>query len=166
MTKKIIHARKLNYDDFSKFGDVIDTDGHDYFEINNGMCKRFNRISEINVDDKIGQPSISIFRSKHYHLPMHLTMLERHPFGSQAFMPLHSDPFLIIVAEDINGKPAVPEVFITNGKQGINISRNTWHGVLTPIIRECDFLVIDLSDFQPNLEKSFLKETFVIKASL
>ena len=93
-------------------------------------------------------------------------MLERHPFGSQAFIPLHSDPFLIIVAEDINGKPAVPEVFITNGKQGINIRRNSWHGVLTPIIRECDFLVIDLSDFEPNLEKSFLKETFVIKASL
>ena len=79
-------------------------------------------------------------------------------------MPLHSDPFLVIVAEDINGAPTTPNVFYTNGRQGINIKKNTWHGVLTPIITECDFLVVDRFGPTPNLEEFILNQDIIITA--
>ena len=130
---------------FAKFGDVLETEQRESFLINEGMCKRYNRLSDVPFDNGIGTPSISIFRGKPYKLPLELKLLERHPLGSQAFIPLHSDPFLVIVAEDRNGEPSTPKVFFTNGHQGINIHKNIWHGVLTPIFKESNFVVIDLS---------------------
>ena len=81
-------------------------------------------------------------------------------------MPLHSDPYLVIVADDIYGKPSVPEAFVTNGHQGVNIFKNTWHGVLTPIVNDCDFLVVDLSDCKENLEEFILPESIAVKTNL
>ena len=78
-------------------------------------------------------------------------------------MPLHSNPFLVIVAEDINGKPTTPKVFFTNGTQGINIYKNTWHGVLTPLFTQGDFLVIDRVGPTPNLEEFTLTQKTIIK---
>ena len=162
MKQTIISPQPLMQNEFSKFGDVIETEARDHFLINEGMCKRFDRLSKVTTDTGVGQPSISIFRSKPYKLPMQLKLLERHPLGSQAFMPLHSDPFLIIVADDINGQPALPKVFFTNGQQGRNIYKDIWHGVLTPIFSECDFIVIDRIGPTSNLEEFTLDQNITI----
>ena len=154
----------LSKNRFNKFGDVLETEGREHFLINNDMCKRYNKLSEVTTDTGVGVPQIAIFRGKPYNFPLRLRLLERHPFGSQAFMPLHSDPFLVIVAEDFNGEPTIPNVFYTNGRQGININKNTWHGVLTPIIAECDFLVVDRSGPTPNLEEFNLNQNIIITA--
>ena len=114
----------LTQNKFFKFGDVIEIQDRKHILINDGMCKRYNNLSEVTVDTGVGKTGISIFRGQPYNLPLELKLLERHPLGSQAFMPLQSDPFLVIVAEDINGKPSVPTVFFTNGMQGINIHKN------------------------------------------
>ena len=148
---------------FFDFGDVLEVKDREHFLINDGMCKRFDRLSKVTTDIGVGHSSISIFRGQPYSLPLKIKLLERHPLGSQAFMPLHSDPFLVIVAEDINGKPATPKVFYTNGTQGINIHKNTWHGVLTPLFTECDFLVIDRVGPTPNLEEFILIQRTIIK---
>ena len=77
-------------------------------------------------------------------------------------MPLHNDPFLVIVASEFEGYPENPQVFITDGYQGINLFRSTWHGVLTPIIKESDFLVIDRSGKTPNLVEHYFPKPLVI----
>ena len=154
----------LSKNRFQKFGDVLETKSREHFLINNAMCKRYDKLSEVTTDKGVGTTQISIFRGKPYNFPLRLKLLERHPLGSQAFMPLHSDPFLVIVAKDINGEPATPDVFYTNGHQGINIKKNTWHGVLTPIITECDFLVVDRFGPTPNLEEFILNKKIIITA--
>tara|TARA_X000001036_G_scaffold302301_1_gene281374 strand:+ start:379 stop:885 length:507 start_codon:yes stop_codon:yes gene_type:complete len=153
----------LTKNEFFKFGDILETENRNHFLINGGMCKRYDRLSDVITDNGVGKPSISIFRGKPYKLPLQLKLLERHPLGSQAFMPIHSDPFLIIVAEDINGTPSTPKAFFTNGRQGVNIHKNTWHGVLTPLFTECDFLVIDRVGPTPNAEEYILTQIIIIE---
>ena len=148
---------------FCEYGDVLEIENREHFLINDGMCKRFDHLSKVTADHGVGQSSISIFRGQPYSLPLEVKLLERHPLGSQAFMPLHSDPFLVIVADDFNGRPTTPKVFFTNGAQGVNIHENTWHGVLTPLFTECDFLVIDRVGPTPNLEESILIQKTIIK---
>ena len=97
-------------------------------------------------------------------LPLTLKMVERHPLGSQAFMPLSPEPFLVIVAADENGRPGVPRAFMTNGSQGVNYPANAWHGVLTPLAGEQRFLVVDRGGDGNNLEEFVFDEPFMVSA--
>lgn len=162
MASTNIHIKPLNSKNFTEFGEVIETKGRKSYMINGGMCERYDHLAEIKTDFAQGKPIISIFRSRHYQFPIKLTLLEKHPEGTQAFMPLHSDPFLIIVASEDAGHPSKPQVFITDGHQGINLYKGTWHGVLTPIVKKCDFLVIDRSGKTPNLVEFHLPEPIII----
>ena len=62
-------------------------------------------------------------------------------------------PFLVIVALDHAGIPDTPRAFLTAPGQGINIAMNTWHGVLTPLEKSADFLVVDRGGDGNNLEE-------------
>jgi len=146
---------------FVPFGDVIETAGNDSYPINNGNCRRFHNVSQPVIDTS-GAAGISLFEAKHYPFPISLTLLERHPLGSQAFLPMSDKPFLVIVASDNNGKPDTPLVFITNGKQGVSYSKNTWHGVLTPIDQPALFAVVDYIGSENNLEEYDLPKPYVI----
>lgn len=152
----------LTQEAFAPFGDVIETSGNDSYLINNGNCARYNNLSQPAVDSS-GATGISLFEAKHYAFPITLNLLERHPLGSQAFIPMSDRPFLVIVAADANGKPDQPLVFVTNGKQGVNYSRNTWHGVLTPIDQTALFGVVDYIGDNKNLEEYTLPDPYVIK---
>ena len=91
-------------------------------------------------------------------------MLERHPDGSQAFLPLSSNPFLVIVARNnTENEPHEPQAFITAPRQGINIHRNIWHGVLAPLYSPGIFAVIDRIGPGDNLEEYFLSEEFEVE---
>ena len=92
-----------------------------------------------------------------------VTMVERHPFGSQIFMPLDQRPFLVVVCPDQNGRPGLPQPFVTAPGQGINYARNTWHAVLTPIGQPQNFLVVDRGGDGNNLEEFFFDEPFEIR---
>ena len=59
----------------------------------------------------------------------------------------------MIVAEDVKGAPQTPLVFYTDGYQGVNYRRNTWHGVLTPIVKRGLFAVVDYIGEENNLEE-------------
>ena len=87
-------------------------------------------------------------------------MMERHPEGSQAFIPMHQYPFLIIVSHDKNGVPDTPISFISKPGQGINIFKNTWHGVLCPLHSPGLFAVIDRIGEGPNLEEHWFKKVW------
>ena len=90
-------------------------------------------------------------------------MMERHPLGSQAFLPLHEHSFLVIIAPDVQGRPGTPLAFLTSPRTGINIHKNTWHGVLTPLEAPGLFAVVDRIGDGTNLEEYWLEEEYIIK---
>ena len=137
---------------FSPFGDVIDASGEPTCMINNGMCARYNDRAKLDFD-KAGRAGISIFQGQPYSLPHTLPLVERHPYGSQAFIPMSDAPFLVIVAGDVNGTPTTPKAFLTERQQGVNIHRGIWHGVLTPLTEPARFAVIDWIGQRANLEE-------------
>ncbi len=150
---KILPVKKLNKKDFAPFGDVIEIDEQDDFMlINNGTTKRFHDLAKITLSGTNARPALSIFRAKPVSLPYNLTFMERHPFGSQSFMPLIPSRFLVIVAKDNEGVPDEPLVFLAEQGQGVNYHQNIWHGALTALDRETDFMVVDREGEENNLQ--------------
>ncbi len=132
---------------FAPFGDVLNCDGDPDKMINAGLCGRFHDRAKVDVAD--GRVGISLFRSELRELPYQLDLVERHPEGSQAFIPMSMDAFLVVVADD----DLHPQAFITAPGEGINFHRNVWHGVLTPLSGPGLFAVIDRIGEGPNLEE-------------
>jgi ureidoglycolate lyase len=142
-----IHTEPLTAAAFAAFGDVLEASG-DFRLINAGLCKRHHDRARLEVGD--ARAGLSIFNAEPRKLPYSFDLIERHPEGSQAFIPMTQHPFLVIVAE---GPGARPRAFLTNGAQGINLFRGTWHGVLTPLQAPGLFAVVDRIGATPNLEE-------------
>lgn len=147
MTVRLIHAEPLTAAAFAPFGDVLDATG-EFRPINAGFCRRHHDRARIDFAD--GRAGISIFDAVPRALPYSLDLIERHPLGSQAFIPMTAVPFLMIVAESPDDPP---RAFLTNGAQGINLHRGTWHGVLTPLSAPGLFAVVDRIGEGANLEE-------------
>ena len=142
-----IRAEPLTAAAFAAFGDVLEMAG-DFRLINAGLCRRYHDLAHL--DFATGAPGLSIFAAEPRALPYTFDLIERHPLGSQAFVPMHQNPFLVIVAT----APATPpRAFVTNGAQAINLHRGTWHGVLTPLSHPGLFAVLDTISPAPNLEE-------------
>ncbi len=137
---------------FAPFGDVLEAAGTPDMLINAGLCERFHDRARLDFGPD-GRPGISIFRAKPRSLPCSLDLLERHPEGSQAFIPMSEHPFLVIVAPDEAGRPGRPRAFLTAPGQGVNYLRGTWHGVLAPLHEPGLFAVVDRIGDSPNLEE-------------
>ena len=156
-----IKIQPLAADNFAPFGDVIAPKAKADKIINEGMCARHHDLARLNFGGD-GQAGISLFDATPRTLPYRFTMMERHPLGSQAFLPLHEHSFLVIVAEDNNGKPAPPQAFRTARYSGINFHRNIWHGVLTPLAHPGIFAVIDRIGAGANLEEHWFDEEYIV----
>ena len=137
---------------FAPFGDVLDCAGDPDRIINAGLCGRWHDRARLDFGPG-GRAGISLFRSQARALPCACDLVERHPLGSQAFIPMTPDPFLVIVAPDADGRPGALRAFLTAAGQGINLLRNTWHGVLTPLSAPGLFAVIDRIGPGQNLEE-------------
>ena len=147
---------------FAPFGDVLEAAGTPDKMINAGMCGRYHDRATLDFGDE-GRAGISIFAAKPRALPYAVDLMERHPEGSQAFLPLRPDPFLVIVAPDLGGKPGVPRAFLTAPHQGINFHRGTWHGVLTPLAEPGLFAVVDRIGNTANLDEHPLDPPYVVR---
>jgi ureidoglycolate lyase len=157
-----IKARPLTRKAFAPFGDVIEKPGSEERLINNGKCVRHHDLANIELAGPGAKPAINIFSGQPYEMPLSLTMVERHPLGSQAFIPMHSNPFLVVVCPDENGIPGKPIAFITEPGQGINLKMGHWHGVLTPLGEAGDFVVVDRVGDGNNLEEHHFETPWVI----
>jgi ureidoglycolate lyase len=144
---KDIHIQPLTAAAFAPFGDVLNCAGDPDRIINAGLCGRFHDRAQVDVGN--GRVGISLFQSQLRQLPYQLDLIERHPLGSQAFIPMSMDAFLVVVA----GADLVPLAFITAPGEGINFHRGTWHGVLTPLSGSGLFAVIDRIGEEANLEE-------------
>lgn len=160
---RTITARPLTRENFAPFGQVLETGNwQNHYPINNGKCERFHALCEAEATGTDARVILSIFKGTPYALPLMLTMVERHPFGSQAFMPLSPRPFLVIVAPNTPDGPGEPQAFIAAPGQGVNYPRGLWHGVLTPMGEPQDFLVVDRAGVEKNLEEHFFAEPYEI----
>jgi ureidoglycolate lyase len=130
----------LTAEAFAPFGDVIEASDAAAIPINYGWTTRFDALTDVAVGD--GRAIISIFRSKPL-APLVLKIFERHPLGSQAFMPLQGRPFLVAVAPAGDFEPAKVRVFHATPSQGVNYAKGTWHHFLLALEAESDFLVVD-----------------------
>lgn len=146
-----IPALPLTAEAFAPFGDVLDASG-DFRLINDGLCRRHHDRAALDFGDD-GRAGISVFKADPRALPYDFSLVERHPDGSQAFLPMSADPFLVIVAPDEGGRPGQPRAFLTDGAQGINLHRGTWHGVLAPLAAPGLFAVVDRIGASPNLQE-------------
>jgi len=146
-----ITTEPLTPEAFGPFGDILDAIGEPDRVINEGRCLRYHDRAKLAFLN--GRAGISLFDAQSRQLPLKLEMVERHPDGSQAFLPLTMVPFLVVVAVDVAGSPGTPRAFVARPGQGVNYLRHVWHGVLMPLASPAVFAVVDRIGEGPNLEE-------------
>ena len=146
---------------FGPFGEVIEaSDERPHFAINDGFAERYHDLARIDVGAGDGgvRVLVSIFRARARGLPLQLAMLERHPLGSQAFMPLSPHPYLVVVAPPGDGPDlASIRCFVARPGQGVNYARGTWHHPLIALHDGSDFLVLDRGGAQDEVNCDILQ---------
>jgi ureidoglycolate lyase len=149
---------------FEPFGDVIELEGARQIPINLGTTTRFHDLAHIDVADGGGRPLVSLFRGQPRALPFEVTMLERHPLGSQAFLPLTDRPYLVVVAPAGPLAPHAVRAFVTRGWQGVNYAKGVWHHPLIALDQVSDFVVVDRGGEGPNCDEQALPESLWLTA--
>ncbi|MFZ1725323.1 MAG: ureidoglycolate lyase [Albidovulum sp.] len=163
MTTNTLDVRPLTCSEFSPFGDVIELSGPPDKLINQGMCGRHHDLARLDFAD--GRAGISLFDAKARTFPHVVDMVERHPDGSQAFIPTSGVAMLVVVAEDAGGKPVNLRAFASRPGQAINLHRGVWHGVLAPIGKPGQFVVVDRIGDGANLEEHWFDDPYVIESA-
>lgn len=161
-----LHARPLTREDFAAFGDVIAAPARPDAAMNEARFDRFDDLARVDIDPAgRGRPGISIARSRSAtKLPYCFDTIERHPLGSQAFVPLAPFRFVVVVAppaDDVG--PGDLQAFVTNGRQGISYHRGTWHMPLIALAAGQAFLVIDRVGEGDNCEERVLDSAVMLR---
>ncbi|MEA3117600.1 MAG: ureidoglycolate lyase [Paraburkholderia sp.] len=156
---KTLAIEPLTREAFAPFGDVIELEGARRIPINQGTTMRFHDLARIDVAHRGGRPLLNLFRAEPRELPFEVTMLERHPLGSQAFVPLTHIPYLIVVAPA--GSLAAQQIraFATRGWQGVNYAKGVWHHPLIALDSLSDFIVVDRGGEDHNCDEKMLPES-------
>ena len=149
----------LTREAFAPFGDVIELEGAKQIPINLGTTIRYHDLAKIDVADESGRPLVNVFRGQPRTLPFEVTMMERHPRGSQAFVPLNDRPYLVVVAPAGDLDPAAIRAFVTSGWQGVNYAKGVWHHPLLALGEVSDFIVVDRGGDGLNLNEQDLPES-------
>tara|TARA_Y100000994_G_scaffold37136_1_gene27972 strand:- start:168 stop:665 length:498 start_codon:yes stop_codon:yes gene_type:complete len=143
MTERIIKPIPMTKENFSKFGDMIGTENIKPIEINNGYANRFDDIAKIDTANNNGETTISIFSALKRSFPMKIDMMEKHPLGTQAFIPMKETTFLTLVAPE-GKKLEIDKIesFVVPKGKGVNYKTGIWHFPLIST-EDMDFLVVD-----------------------
>jgi ureidoglycolate lyase len=144
---------KLTKQAFAPFGDVIEIDGAEQRQINQGFATRFHDLANIDMGD--GKVIISIFTAMPRPQPIAIKLMERHPLGSQLFYPLHNEDWYVLVCENPRDENSY-RAFKASGLQGINYKPNAWHHPLL-VMNESSFVVVDRKGAGDNLEEVWLE---------
>ena len=160
----IIKPIEITRENFTAYGDLISTDAIKPMDINAGYAKRFDDLAKINTSKDKGETVVSIFSALKRSFPMKIDMMEKHPLGSQAFVPMKETIFLSFVAPP-GDAPEINKIqsFIISPKMGINYKPGIWHFPLIST-EDTNFLVIDRKGSGENLIiHKFDKEKVVLK---
>lgn len=156
---KTLHAKPITQDAIAGLAELIEASGEADKLINKGLCGRFHNRATLDIQ---GEAGISVFQSTSFAMPFKMEMMERHPHGSQAFLPMQQGEYLVVLADDKDGKPDAPRAFIAGAGQGVNIGRNVWHGVLCPLDGSGLYGVVDRIGEGNNLEEYWLPAPILI----
>ncbi|MEO7794384.1 MAG: ureidoglycolate lyase [Thermoanaerobaculia bacterium] len=140
---------------FAPYGEVVDTSGMVPQAINGGTAARYSPLAQVEVvgDDAGRGAVLGIYRAQPRRLPLPLLELERHPLGSQAFVPLQPGRYLVVVSGNAaEPTPSDVRVFLAVGQQGVSLRAGVWHHALLALDRESDFLVVERASAAANLE--------------
>jgi len=158
-----LKPRPLTRERFAPYGDVIGTSPERADVMNADRFERFDDLCGIDIADG-GRVSVSIARCRvATSLPYRVDMVERHPLGSQAFVPLTPCHMLVVVAppgESVESDDL--RAFVTDGRQGINYHRGTWHMPLIAFEAGQQFLIIDRGGNEPNCEQHNLEDPITL----
>jgi ureidoglycolate lyase len=153
-----LRIERLTREAFAPFGDVIELDGARHYPINGGTTERYHDLARVDVGDNGGRTLINVFRGQPRALPIEISMMERHPLGSQAFLPLADVRYAIVVAPAGKLEPSKLRAFFSDGWQGVNYAKGVWHHPLLALGRVSDFIVIDRGGEGPNCDEETLPE--------
>jgi len=159
----VIKPIKITRKIFTEFGDLISSEGIKPIDINAGYAKRFDNLANINTSKNGGKTIVSIFSALKRSFPMKIDMMEKHPLGSQAFIPMNETTFLCFVAPP-GESPEIDKIqsFIIPPKTGINYKPGIWHFPLIST-EDTNFLVIDRKGNGENLIiHKFEKEKIIL----
>lgn len=154
----------LTREAFAPFGDVIEMDGHPSITINQGFALRFNDLVNVDIGMEGGQTNVSLFLGQPRPSPIAIKVMERHPLGSQAFIPLQDRPWLVLVCTDVADLTSY-RCFTASGRQGVNYARNVWHHPLLVQDSDSRFLIVDRKGPGNNLEEVWLSEEKALSLS-
>lgn len=168
---KIIHPLSLSQANFAPFGQVISFAHLDHYPINQGTTERYHAISEIDVGDDGSKAIISLFRGQPFAIPFTLRLMERHPLGTQTFIPTNNqsnDQYLIVVSKpNLESEADIVNnlcAFIASNGTGITYNKGVWHHPLISLNKESDFIVIDRARMQNNCDEIQLSEEVIIES--
>lgn len=156
-------VRPLTREAFAPYGEVIEaSDAVQHFTINAGNTERYHDLARIEPGPD-GRVIVSLFRGQPRALPFTVTMMERHPLASQAFIPMSGRPYLVVVAP-AGAAPRVEDlrVFLARADQGVNYATGVWHHPLLALEAVSDFLVVDRSGPGHNCDEVQLETAGVI----
>ena len=159
-----IKPKKITRENFSIYGELISKENIKPMNINNGYAKRFDDLVNINFEKNNGKINISVFQATKRSFPMQIDMMEKHPEGSQAFIPMKESVFFVFVAPR-GEKPEIDliESFLIPKGTGINYKPGVWHFPLIST-ENMDFLVIDRKGTDENLViHKFKNEKIILK---
>tara|TARA_B100001057_G_C22327188_1_gene748046 strand:+ start:40 stop:543 length:504 start_codon:yes stop_codon:yes gene_type:complete len=158
MKNLIIKPKLITKENFKRFGDMISTEDIEPLVINNGFAKRYDGIAKLDTKKNNGVSTICIFSALKRSFPMKIDMMEKHPLGSQAFIPMKETVFLSFVAPE-GDKPDLErvEAFMIPKGIGINYNPGIWHFPLIST-EDMNFLVVDRKGEGNNLVIQDLKK--------
>jgi len=145
---------------FAPFGEVLEMDGAELININQNFAQRFNNLARVDVANEGGRVNISLATAVPRPQPIAITMMERHPLGSQIFHPLEDVPWLVLVCGDPQDTSSF-RCFRATGQQGINYARGVWHHPLL-VLQPQRFFIVDRMGPGNNLEEVKLKVAWEI----
>ena len=156
---KTLAIEPLTREAFAPFGDVIELEGAKQIPINLGTTIRYHDLANVDVTDEGGRTLVNLFRGQARELPFEVRMMERHPLGSQAFIPLNDKPYLVVVAPVGELDESMIRAFVTSGWQGVNYAKGVWHHPLLALGEVSDFIVVDRGGDGVNLNELDLRES-------
>ena len=159
-----LRPEPLTRERFAPYGDVIETSLDKSDAMNEARFERFDDLCDVDLGS--GDVAISVARCRTpTTLPLRVDMVERHPLGSQAFVPLTPSRMVVVVAPPGESVEAAElRAFVTNGRQGINYHRGAWHMPLIAFDAGQEFLIVDRGGDESNCEQHMLDTVVMLEA--
>ncbi|AKM32172.1 ureidoglycolate hydrolase [Pandoraea faecigallinarum] len=162
MAGPALKIERLTREAFAPFGDVIELAGAKHFAINGGTTERFHDLATVDLGPQGGRTLVNVFRGQPRQLPYEVKMLERHPLGSQAFIPLKTTPYLVVVAPAGELDVSKMRAFVSEGWQGVNYAKGVWHHPLLALHEVSDFVVVDRGGEGHNCDEQDLPGVYLL----